>query len=154
MNHSQRLSEKPLTPWIIAEPDGKIVASNCDCMAGLGESCSHIASLLWAIEAGVRIRDSMTVTDKTAYWVMPASVKDVPYSPTKDIEFVGKKRSSNEMKALTFPTPSTTHVQSQRQLKSPTPAFESATEDDMEKFLSMLSRCGSKPVILDRAIRI
>lgn len=61
------------------------MASNCDCMAGLRESCSHVASLLWAIEeAGVRIKDSMTVTDKTAYWVMPASVKDVPYFPIKD----------------------------------------------------------------------
>ena len=25
VNHSQKLSEKPLTPWIIAEPSGKIV---------------------------------------------------------------------------------------------------------------------------------
>ena len=134
MNHSQRLIEKPLTPWIIAEPEEKIVASNCDCMAGLGESCSHVASLLWATEAGVRIRDSMTVTDKTAYWVMPASVKDVPYSPIKDIEFVGKKRSSSNMKALTFPTPSTSSVPSRWQSKSPTPVFENATEDDMESF--------------------
>ena len=52
-------------------------------MARLGESCSHVATLLWAIEAGMRIRDSMTVTDKTAYWVMPVCAKDVPYSPIK-----------------------------------------------------------------------
>ena len=124
------------------------MASNCDCMSGLGESCSHVATLLWAIEAGVRIRDSMTVTDKKAYWVMPASVKDVPYFPIKDIEFVGRKRSLSVMKALTFPTPSTTPVPSRQQSKSPTPAFENVIEDDMEKKFSMLSGCGSKPVIL------
>ncbi len=59
-------------------------------MAGLGGNCSHLASLLWAIEVGVRIRDSMTVTDMRAYWVMPTSVRDVPYSQIKDIEFVGR----------------------------------------------------------------
>ena len=79
-------------------------------MAGLGENCSHLASLLWAIEVGVRIRDSMTVTDMRAYWVMPTSVRDVPYSQIKDIEFVGKKRNVSEMEALTFSTPSTTPV--------------------------------------------
>ena len=31
------------------------------------ESCSHVASLLWAIEAGCKRRDSLTVTDKKAY---------------------------------------------------------------------------------------
>ena len=58
------LNKKPLTPWIIAESTGKVISAHCDCMAGLGESCSHVASLLWAIESGVRIRDSMTVTQK------------------------------------------------------------------------------------------
>ena len=33
-------------------------------MAGLGESCSHVGLLLWAVEAGVHLRDSMTVTQK------------------------------------------------------------------------------------------
>ena len=33
-------------------------------MAGLGESCSHIATILWAIEAGVQVRNSITVTQK------------------------------------------------------------------------------------------
>ena len=50
-------------------------------MAGFGESCSHVASLLWAIEAGVQVRDSLTVTQKKAYWVLPTSTKDVPYAP-------------------------------------------------------------------------
>ena len=35
-----------------------MVAGHCDCMAGLGETCSHVASLLFAVESGVRIRDS------------------------------------------------------------------------------------------------
>ena len=63
------MSEKPLIPWIVAAEDGKIITGHCNCMAGLGESCS----LLWAIESGVCIRSSLTVTQKKAYWAIPRS---------------------------------------------------------------------------------
>ena len=91
VNHSQRMGEKHLRPWIEAELSGKIVAGHCNCVAGLGESCSHVASLLWVIEAGVRIRDSLTVIQKKAYWVMPPAVKEVAYSLIHSINFQGKK---------------------------------------------------------------
>jgi len=63
-------------------------------------SVAHVSSLSWAVEAGVRIRNSMTVTEKRAYWVMPNGVKDVPYAPVKSIEFVGKKRSITAIQTL------------------------------------------------------
>ena len=54
VNHSQRMNDKPLTPWVIASKDGQIVSGHCNCMAGMGETCSHIASrLLWVIASGV-----------------------------------------------------------------------------------------------------
>ena len=46
--------------------------------AGMGETCSHIASLLWVISFGVEKRDSLTVTQKSAYWVLLPSIKSVP----------------------------------------------------------------------------
>ncbi len=93
-----RLREKPLIPWIFAEANGKINFGHCNCMAGLGESCSHVGSLLWAIEASVRMRDSMTVTQKKAYWVTPSGVKEVKCSKIKDMKFQGRKRAQKEMK--------------------------------------------------------
>lgn len=51
--HSQRLSDVPLSPWIIIQPDGKVLAAHCNCMAGLGEACTHVAALLYSIEASV-----------------------------------------------------------------------------------------------------
>lgn len=72
-----RMSEKPLTPWIISHKDGNVLIAHCDRMAGLGESCSHVALLLWAVEAGAKKRDSLTVTDEKAYWVLPSAVKKV-----------------------------------------------------------------------------
>ncbi len=63
-------------------------------MAGLGESCSHVASLLWVISTGVEKRDSLTVTQKSAYWVMPPAVRSVSYAPIKEIDFIGKKKKA------------------------------------------------------------
>ena len=88
------MNEKPLTPWVISMEDGKILAAHCDCMAGLGESCTHVASLLWVVAVGVERRESLTVTQKSAYWVMPPAVRSVAYAPIKEIEFIGKKRKA------------------------------------------------------------
>ena len=35
-----------------------------DCMAGLCEACSHVGAVLFAVESGVRIRDSTTCTQE------------------------------------------------------------------------------------------
>ena len=63
-------------------------------MAGLGETCSYVASLLWTIAAGVDRRESLTVTQKSAYWVMPPAIKTVPYAPICSIDFVGKSHKN------------------------------------------------------------
>ncbi|KAK7100130.1 hypothetical protein V1264_023125 [Littorina saxatilis] len=42
--HSQRLNEPALSPWISATSDGNILAAHCTCMAGVGETCTHVPS--------------------------------------------------------------------------------------------------------------
>lgn len=76
--------------------DGKILAGHCNCMAGLGETCSHVSSLLWVIAVGVEKRDSLTVTQKSAYWVMPSGIQSVSYAAIKDIDFIEKKRKASK----------------------------------------------------------
>ena len=61
-------------------------------MAELGEACSHVASLLWVISVGVENRDSLTVTQKSAYLVMPPAIPSVSYAPLKEIDFIRKKK--------------------------------------------------------------
>ena len=119
------MSEKTLTPWVICEEKGKILAAHCDCMAGLGESCSHVASLLWVTEAGAKRRDSLTVTDKKAYWVLPSAVTKVPYARIKDINFF--KASATTPKDTCDFTPSKAKFNS---------------------FLASLKKCPSKPAVL------
>ena len=47
---SVHVLDTPLKPWIAAEILGTILCVHCNCMAGLGEACSHIAALLFAVE--------------------------------------------------------------------------------------------------------
>ena len=78
---------------------GIIFAAHCDSAAGIDETCSHAASLLWVIGVGVESWDSLTVTQKSAYWVMPPAIRSVPYAPLKDIDFIGKKKKSCKSRA-------------------------------------------------------
>ena len=121
------MSENPLTPWVVCENSGKVLSAHCDCMAGLGESCSHVASLLWAIEAGCKRRDSLTVTDKKAYWVLPTSVKTVRYARVKDINFSKTPCSTSTVKPSSVTPPS---------------------ETELTNFLNCIKDCPSKPALL------
>ena len=49
--HSQKLNEAPLNPWVIVHEDGTVESGHCDCMAGQGSSCSHVAAVLFALES-------------------------------------------------------------------------------------------------------
>ena len=67
---------------------------------GLGEYCTHVVSLLFAIEGGIHIRDSLTVTQKKgvlgyAHWCKRGA-------PVKDISFCEKKQSASMMESLQY----------------------------------------------------
>jgi hypothetical protein len=104
-------------------------------MAGLGESCSHVASLLWAVEAGARKRNALTVTEKKAYWVLPSAVKTIPYAEVKDINFKNSEKQNDKEssqaalvgKAFTVPSPS---------------------PSELGDLFRTLSSCSTKPAIL------
>lgn len=51
---SYRTTEEPHHPWVAVAKSGKVVAGHCTCMAGLGETCSHVAAILCKVEAAVR----------------------------------------------------------------------------------------------------
>ena len=139
MNHSQRLSEKPLTPWFIATNEGKILTAHCDCAAGLGETCSHVASLLWVVGYGIEKRDSLTVTEKSVYWVLPPGIKTVPYAPISKIKFIRKKR-----KVISDASTAEGSNKSSKLFTDVAP-----NDDEQKRFLQTLSMIpNAKPAIL------
>ena len=83
--HSQRLNEAPLEPWVIALSSGEILSAHYNCMAGLAEVCTHVASLLFWTEISIKIRESSTVTDPAAYLIAPSNPSHVQPQKIRDI---------------------------------------------------------------------
>ena len=59
------------------------------CMAGQGECCRHIASVLFYIEAWNRENEKLSCTQVKCSWLMPTAVEDAPVS---DIDFRSAKK--------------------------------------------------------------
>ena len=54
VSHSQTLSEKPPTAWVIAEIGGTVLSAHCNCMTGLGKP-AHIL-VLSCFTVGLQLR--------------------------------------------------------------------------------------------------
>lgn len=138
--HSQRLNEKPLRPWVIAKRDGQIAAAHCTCMAGLGETCTHVAALLFYIEAAVKIRDSKTCTEVPAYWKLPSVFQKASYEELRNIDFASAASMKKKFDKGIHNTVST-----------PKPAKKTVTPPDdssVKAFLKALSETNTKPAVL------
>ncbi|VDI18335.1 Hypothetical predicted protein [Mytilus galloprovincialis] len=101
---SQRLNEEPHHPWVALSGDGSVAVAHCNCMAGLAESCSHIAALLFKVEAAVRLGYTTKLcTELPCKWNADF-VKKVQPAPVKDIQFYKTSciKQSKEGKSSTF----------------------------------------------------
>ena len=52
------MNDKPLEPWFIADPSGKVLSAHCTCVAGLGETCSHVAAILFTVDVANKIKEN------------------------------------------------------------------------------------------------
>ena len=93
---SQRLNESPHHPWISLNKETcAVVNAHCTCMAGLGESCSHIGGLLFKVEAAVRAGyTKRACTEEACAWNNDFKDK-VTCSEVHDIKFYSKKAVDN-----------------------------------------------------------
>ena len=95
VQHSQRLNDPLENIWVISENDETIFPAHClGCKAGLAESCSHIASVLFYLEATTRIHGKLACTQVNCSWILPTYVNEVPDARAKDIDFL----SANKLK--------------------------------------------------------
>lgn len=68
-------------------------------MVGLGEVCSHVGAVLFAVEAGIRMLKAKTCTSVPCQWLMPSAVSNMPYAELQEIDFTSsntKKRKLDE----------------------------------------------------------
>lgn len=87
------MNDTPLRPWVIICPDGTIASAHCNCMAGLGEVCSHTAALIFAIHFEQVKKDNLACTERLCSWNVPKSNQPVFPKRVKDINW-GKSCSS------------------------------------------------------------
>ena len=81
VRHSQRMTECRCLV-------GSILSAHClGCKAGLGETCSHIASILFYIGAWTRIHGKLACTQVKCTWLLPTYVSEVPYATEENINF-------------------------------------------------------------------
>ena len=136
VNPSQRLNDEPHTPWVAINRESiSVMNAHCTCMAGLGESCTHIGALLFKIEAAVRAGFTRRAcTDEACLWnddfkenVTPAELCNINLYSAKSIENFKGKQSNNS-----FPG---TAIQ--------------PTQNEIDSFIQSLSQQkGNKPIVL------
>ena len=106
-------------------------------MAGLAETCSHVAAMLYWLETAVRIRRDATCTSKPNMWLppsMPMACSQVPYLTMEELEKTASQRnkvstSSSKWKEMV--------------------AKQAPTQQELAELLSDLSKdTNRKPAIL------
>ncbi len=153
VQHSQRLREGPLLPWLISRKDGEVLAAHCTCMAGLGEACSHVGALLFAIEATVKLRNSKTVTQEKAYWVLPTALHKAEYKEIREIDFTSSKtkKQNTDKKIDQACHGIISQAPSRAAVTATFPANKSHHQSPSTEFQTLfesLHSSGSKPAIL------
>lgn len=96
---SQSLNEPFHKLWLIIEKTSKIRSAHCTCMAGMGETCNHVAAAMFHIEAAVRTGlTNPSCTSSANEWLpcrknveQPLKLKDINFS-REDFAERGKKK--------------------------------------------------------------
>ena len=155
VRHSQRMNDPHVQLWIITTKEGTVVSAHCaGCMAGLGECCSHIASVLFYLEVWTRLNGKLACTQVKCTWLLPSAVKQVEYARVKDINFASAKKLKIDLdKSIESVNSSSTESSSAAQIPEPTPAenkpaLKPPSTDELQEFYKSLSECSVKPVCL------
>ena len=152
VRHSQKMNDPCVPLWIITNKTGTILSAHCrGCMAGLGECCSHIASVLFFLETFNRIREKLSCTEMKCAWILPSYAKDASFAEVKDINFKSAKKLKQELdRTLENLNPSCASEPLQFTVKTDkkTPTTPSPDSSELNEFFAGLDLCKNKPVVL------
>ena len=155
VRHSQRMNDPLVQLWIITTKEGTVVSGHCaGCMAGLGECCSHIASVLFYLEVWTRLNGKLAGTQVKCTWLLPTTVKQVDYARAKDINFSFADKLKTDLDksidslhpSSSAPSPAAQPCESNKAgQNSP---LQKPSAEEMKEFYKSLSECKIKPVCL------
>ncbi|XP_068743620.1 uncharacterized protein [Montipora capricornis] len=150
VRHSQRMNESLIPVWIITEKQGTIISAHCcGCKAGLGESCSHVASVLFYLEAWTKINGKMSCTQVKCSWILPSYVKEVEYARVRDINFTSAKKMKTDLDATldrVFDISQGDNLAEEPKIESR--GVPAPSEEEMNSFYAELNNCKFKPIAL------
>ena len=147
------MSSAPLNPWVIIKNSDTVVCGHCTCMAGLGETCSHIGALLYWIEYAVWKRDEEgSCTSRANQWMEPHTTKQVPYLQVDAIDFTSSEKLmklyQHGKSTTTATTTATTTTVTTTATTVTTIAAAAATADtDVQKFFDKCLTSPSLPIL-------
>ena len=139
VKHSQSLSLPSLKFWVVIKQSGTVVCAHCNCMAGYGEVCSHVAAVLFTVEANTQMKQQFSCTSLPCSW-LPSSFRSVPFSEIRNIDF-----TTPHHKRVQYQSSSTTDEPVKKRKK---PYIPKATDGDLSIFYDELSKTKGKPVLL------
>jgi len=151
VRHSQRMNEALIPIWIITEKDGTINYAHClGCKAGLAESCSHIASVLFYLEAWTKVNGRLACTQMKCSWILPSFASEVEYARVRDINFKSAKKLKVDLDEMIENLSEELELSGISKNESAVPKLEvpAPSQAEVEEFYSKLSKCNSKPVVL------
>ena len=85
--------------WIILEMAAKIRTCHCTCMAGIGETCNHVAAAMYYFEAAVRISLTNPACASNASEWLP-NRKTIEPKKKKDLDFSREDFGQREKKEI------------------------------------------------------
>ena len=88
---------------------GIVISAHCTCLAGLGETCSHVAAMLfktWLMRERLEERESSTTacTSVKCLWILPNSMPNMSAKRLADIVF-SNKGSQSCSNVVSIPSP-------------------------------------------------
>ena len=151
VRHSQRMNDPHVPLWIIVTNDGPILSAHCSgCMAGLGECCSLIASVLFYVKCWARIHGKLACTEVKCAWLLPSTVKDIRYSKAKDINFTAATKLKSDLDTSIDNLGCVQSEENQKLARSVAKCI-GPTQNELNDFLHSLNKCKTKPVCLSLA---
>ena len=147
-----RMNDSLIPVWIITEKQGTIISAHCrGCKAGLGESCSHVASVLFYLEAWTKINGKMSCTQVKCWWILPSYVKEVEYARVRDINFTYAKKMKADLDATldrVFDISQGDNLAEAEEPKIESKSVPPPSEEEMNSFYAELNNCKFKPIAL------
>ena len=98
VRHGQRMNDPLLPIWTISSTEGTVLLVHCTgCKAGLAETCSHVAGVLFYIEAWASLHGQLACTQMKCSWIIPSYVKEVPCAPITEIYFKSARKLKQDL---------------------------------------------------------